>query len=535
MNKLQCQSTPIFEKYKFIIINILLICLMVTALAFTTMELIKAIWEGWDGALLPLIAFFIALEALWSRRITQDMVILAKEWVMHHIFEWVVILLLLKIYLYFLRDPTQILRDFLLWDDNFFKYFFTPEYILLVVCAVMFWLIAILYSAPLKQLEEDKDLLDQEKMGFTFNDRYYARKQLMGSIFSLGAIQLIITTALHSNLALIPKAVVPVEKFIAFLIAYFLFGFVLLAVNQYNLQKARWYLSDVPVADNVSRRWITYSAIFLLLITILVLFLPTSYALGIFPAFRYLGDLMIYIFGLVQFFVILPFIALMTLLGGLFRNQPLEVEPDSYPEFVPAQPAPPFIGDLSSWMLVKSFIFWSIFIFLTYFAIRFYIQQRKGLFEYLKSLSIISWLKQTWQRLKQLLRLAGKYSQSTIQNGLNKIRSLVKRPGINLPSLVDLARRLSPRQGIIIAYVELTFWLGKHDYQRKSSQTPAEYAVNLVKQVPDLQHDISKITTLFTRARYSRQELFKEDYKTFEGDILRLKTAIQAHKVAQQE
>jgi hypothetical protein len=64
--------------------------------------------------------------------------------------------------MYLINDPSQFLVEIWLWDDNFFKYFFTSDYIIAVVSAIVFWVIARTLGDPIDQLEEDKELLDQE-------------------------------------------------------------------------------------------------------------------------------------------------------------------------------------------------------------------------------------------------------------------------------------------------------------------------------------------------------------------------------------
>jgi hypothetical protein len=523
------QSKPALMKGKLVLINALLIMLIVTVFAFTCMDLVKAIWLGWDGAYLPLVAFFISFEAIFSSTRTRNMNSFSKERSLYHLFEWITILLLLRLYLYILRGPSQILQDILLLDDSFFKTFFTSEYVLLLVFAIIFWLITITLNEPSHQLEEDDELMDQEKMGFTFNDRSEARKHLISAVFILGAIQLFTTALISSNIEVISDVVQNPRRFVFLLVLYFLLSFILLAVNQYSLQKARWYLSDMSVSEDVPRSWVSYAILFLAVITIIIIFLPTRYILGFFPAIKTLGTLLVYLYNLIQILIFLPFMLLAKLFGKENENnEPIEnIEETPFSELLQEETSMLNSAGSPTWILIRSLIFWIIFILIAFFSIRFYIQQRKGLTRNLHNFPIKLWLKSLLKGIKDFFIRLFSLSQKGIAATITGVQTLLKKKPVNrLSDLTELIRGLSPRQTIVHHYIDLSQWLGKVNYIRRSSQTPYEYAKYLVVQLPTLADQIQLITRIFISARYTRQTINKKDRSDFEDAVELIKVTI---------
>lgn len=530
MNGLKESSKAGLLRNKFIIANYFLICLMISSLAVSFQQLIHVFSTDWNGNYIPFIGFCIGLIALRSRKATRDLAFLSAERTLRVLFEWILILLILKLLIYLINDPSQFLVDIWLWDDNFFKYFFNSDYIIAVVSAIVFWTIARTLGDPIDQLEEDKELLDQEKLGFTASDRTKARKRMIGSIFTLGVIQLIITTLLISEIPSLPFTEIPETKLLTGLVFYFLFGFLLIALNQYNLQKARWYLSDVIVSDFVAKRWFIFCIILVFSISLIAIFLPTKYILGFFPAIRQVINFLAYIYNLLISLIILPFLALLKLFGkpnsdASFQEEMVESTPPPY-----NQPSvTPFTADLPWWGIAKSLIFWSIFIFLIFFALRYYFGQRKEFFQFLRKFKLGKWLTNFSQLLINFFKNVKKFASISIAKGTKIVQNYythAKAQTIDIPRLFS---HLPPRLGIIMLYLDLRRWLDKHQYPMKSSLTPNEFAIHLSALNPVTSEEVQMIASCFTEARYTKHQITKTDYKQTQEAINQLKTDLLAN------
>ncbi len=523
MNDFKDAAKAVITKNRFIAANVILICLLTSTVGLAFQQVIAVFSDDWHGAYYPFMAFVIALLSLLSRRANRHLPPFSGERIIRIIFEWVLILLSLKILVYLLNDPSRFLTDVWLWDDNFFKYFFPPDYIVAVVGALLFSLIASWLGEPIDQLEEDKELMDQEKLGFTVNDRTKARKQLIALIFGLGSLQLFITTLLISDIPSLPIKDFSETRLITALVLYFVLGFLLIALNQYNLQKARWYLSDYLVSPAIGQRWLIFCILLVVLISLLAIFLPTNYILGIFPAIKYLFNLLVYVYNFLVSLIFLPFLALIKLFG----NSPSETPqlPESTQESpTPPQPLAPDLMPTSMPILdvIKSLLFWSVFILLIFFALRYYFRQRGELLGFLKKVTIAKWLTQFWQWVKRGFRKVTDFTTRTVKNGISALneRFSRKKPGL---TLTDVVRSLSPRAGVIMSYRKFREWLGINKIPVKEAQTPAEVARQIIStyEIPAVMVD--PICELFCEARYTKHKISRTHYQQINNFIEQLK------------
>jgi len=499
---------------KIILANSVLILLMVLVVSLAGMIFIEAIFEDWKSAYLPFVAVFIGFEALYSFHKTIDKAAFSSERLQFHFVEWFVILLVLRLLLYLVRDPAQLLTDILLWDEAFFETFFTGEYILLIAFAVLIWFITLALNDPAQQLVEDMSLLNQEKMGYTFNDRSAARKRLIGTIFILGGVQLFFTALITSNIEGLTGLINNPRWIILLLILYFLLGFILLAVNQYSLQKARWYLADFSVADDVAHTWLIYGILFLVIISIVTVLLPTEYIIGFFPLIRALGRAIVYLSNLLGQLLIV----LLSLIGKLFGRESDNTQAE---ETTPEEPFANLAGEETTgmgqsasptWMIIRSFIFWGIFIFLAYFSIRYYIQQHSGMRLGLKALPIKAWIKKITQSFHAFFSSLFNFSKKGLAAVSAGMQTLFSRKPVEGKKQITSTRLNLPiRIRIIKEYLALTQQLAEFGYAKKTTQTPLEYADQLIMNKPAVRNSIEVVTEILTAARYMRQEVRVSD------------------------
>ena len=74
---------------------------------------------------------------------------------------------------------------------------------------------------------------------------------------------------------------------------------------------------------------------------------------------------------------------------------------------------------------------------------------------------------------------------------------------------------------------------GDQGVARKPSQTPAEFAVQLEKAVPEASEDIDSITQAFIEARYSRQEVDSGKADRVKAIWARIRRALQSKSTSE--
>jgi hypothetical protein len=128
--------------------------LMMACTTITFVQIGKAVFPGWDGSYLVVLAFLICIESMYIRRIisTQRITFLSTEWLLLRSAEWVVILIVLKIVLYLVNGFDQFGIDLLSWRESFFQNFFSGEYLFDIVVIAVIWVLAGVYGEHLAEL-----------------------------------------------------------------------------------------------------------------------------------------------------------------------------------------------------------------------------------------------------------------------------------------------------------------------------------------------------------------------------------------------
>ena len=261
-------------------INYAVISLMMVCVSGVILDLLRRLDPNWQGEYLLVLTFLVSLEALFSHRMGQDLTFPSLEWLLHRLTEWVVILIVVKLLFYLFTGPAQLLVDFALWQRDFLGSFFTTQYTILCVYLFAIWFFCNLFGDYLLKLETDQEVLELERQGLARSDRTSYRQNLMSLIYAIGAVLLIITAIVHFDLPFYnaPFEYRPLSA--VMLLLYFLSGFVLMAQSQYSILRASWYLQNIPMSHEITRRWAPFSILMLAVIMGIAFLLPTRYSKG---------------------------------------------------------------------------------------------------------------------------------------------------------------------------------------------------------------------------------------------------------------
>jgi len=510
MNDTKAEKNPTEQRQLILAINFLMVGLMLSCFAFVTGKLIHALYPQWSLVLFPILAFLIALESLILRYSQRSPSLLETNPALSLIAEIITIFLTVKIISMVASGTTSLWIEIQTWGQNFLGNFFNTQYLLLLAGVLTIWALSWMFALPLIRLNEDEKLMAQEKLGYTFTDRQEARRNLISLIFSLGLLMIVFSVVMNSNLILLEQSQTSTRSLLVIFLAYFFSAFVFMALNQYTILRSRWYFGDITVNPHLAGRWLFYAIIFILIVTLLVIFLPTNFTVEIYPLAQFLANVLVYLFALLQFAIIVPIAFLMTLLNSLFGNESVGTqEPQPKPEFF--QPMPELSLSIPWWEVAKSLTFWIIFLAVIIFSLRYYFQNRKDFLRFFKDIhigqsirSFLSWFQEGWIRLKRT-------AEETVQKGINRFPALKRTKKLRLTSLADIARRVPPRQAVILVYIDWLHWSRSHGLKRKESQTPLEFAYASNHQFPENSEASDALTEIFITARYSGAEIEKTD------------------------
>jgi hypothetical protein len=509
-------------------LNYLLVSIMLTCFAFIISSFLHIISPSWGLYWFPILTFMISMITLIARYAQHNTPGILQNKALSILVEVLLIVLIAKLISLISMLPlgwSSIWVEILSWPQDFQQNFFDLDFMLRSSGLLLVWLLAWFFSAPLIQLEEDHALMEQEKLGFTFTDRYKARRSLIGLVFSLGIVMIILLGIWKSSLPFFFTEPVPTALLVAIMLAYFFTAFVFLALNQYAIMKARWYFNDIPVNPKLAQHWLFYSLIFISVVIVVIILLPTNLPLDISQLAQWLAEAITFLFTLILSLILTPFALMISFLGSLLNVEvPEETVQQTEPEII--EMLSPTLSTVPWWDVVKSIIFWLVFLFVVIFAISYYMRNKPNLLGYFKELKIASWVRNFWQWLVRGVQIIQKTAAESLQKGIDSVSTFLKQQKLSLPSIVELARYLPPRQAVILVYIDWIQWNSQHGFDRKPSQTPLEYALAFFQRLPeadDLVEPVNSLTDVFIQARYSKRSILRDQARQAQGLSQQLK------------
>jgi hypothetical protein len=488
----------------------LAVCIMMVCFSIIIVNTVNSAIPTWNGTYLVILAFLVAAESLTTNRLIKKSTILNANPVAARISEWIVILIVVKMVKYLISNPAKFLTDINLWRHDFMSFFMNDDYALICIFLFLIWLLSLAFGNCLDNLEGDKSLLDLERQGYARTNRLDARRGIMGIVFGMGLAMLFFTTISNITLPIIVLRSKSVSLDIALILLFFLMGFIVLAQSQFSILKSRWYIENIPINPLVSSRWISYSILVVVIVAFLALllsFLPSNYTLGFFDLIRSGLNFLFAFFAILQLVCFAPILALLSLLVGLFgKTLPPSAPAIQIPTPIPPSPTPPAAP--SSWLeLVKSIIFWAIFLFVIFYAFRHYFSQRQDLLNGLRRFPLWPWLKKAVKWLTANFWQVNHQLSKILDAGVARFQTFIRPKPIHIDPLLTISSRLPPRQRILLIYLSMIHWNNRNGFPRKGNQTPFEYARSLDSSIPDSKNDLDTVTQAFIEARYTRHPL----------------------------
>jgi hypothetical protein len=345
-------------------------------------------------------------------------------------------------------------------------------------------------------------------------ERYIARKQLMDHILLYGIVLVILTSLIRIDIRGLEGQSPPLTSVIG-VVLYFVFGLVLLSQTQFAILRGRWSRTRIPMSTKIGTRWLIYSVAFLILLAILSILLPTNYTIGFLTTvgviLYLIFDFIVKLFG----FVILLFAWLLSRFGFQQDEQMVPQIPPSLPDFEPST----VTSSVYPWLdILKSLIFWIVFLSVVSFSIYQYVQQHKGIIYQIRKIPGFKWVNRFVNWLLKILKNVSSTINFTIDAGLSKLPTFNRRNLIRDQWRYVNMNRLSPRERIMFFYLVLTHRGKDSGVGRKGSQTPYEYGEELKSQLPDVSEEVVSITSTFVEARYSQHDL-SESHANFVKDL----------------
>ncbi|MDF1519008.1 MAG: DUF4129 domain-containing protein [Brevefilum sp.] len=320
------------------------------------------------------------------------------------------------------------------------------------------------------------------------------------------------------------------KSFLPVVLLYFAAGFVFLSINQYAIMKTYWYLNEISVNSELAKRWIFYTILFIIFVIFIIIFLPNDFTLGFDPLLKIIAQILLFLFSIFQFLIIFPIALVISLISSLFSDQPVDnLIQEQVQEYIPAPPE--IIGQTPSWLaVIKSALFWLVFILIIVFTIRFYFKNNIKIGSLINNFRLGNWIKDFWKWIMDAFRKLKRTTANSYNTGLNNIKEYIKNRQIRLTKLAGVTRKLPPRQALIMTYLEWILWNQQFGRERRKSETPLEYAQTYNQFFEGSTNLVNTFTNIFIDARYSKHPINEAQVQEAKRLLTKLKEAFEQNK-----
>jgi hypothetical protein len=495
--------------------NYLIVSGLLTCAVIGVVQLGLQLSPSWNAGYIPLLCFFVALEAAYMTRYMRYGK-LRVPWYTLRAAEVLVLFLMIRSLLGVLRGP-QI-------DENINPFYgrVDGELLALVVIAALTWLGSWRITSDLLGLETLDPSLDREVIHEVAQAQVEIRQSLILLTLIIGVALTFLAGLLRLNLRTNPQAGEAAVNGLGHVVVYFFLALVLFSRTRLNLLRSGWSWERVPIGRGVGTRWITYTVLLLAAVVSIAVVLPTQYSLGLLGTLGYILNFLVLIIQTIFYLLA----ALLYALIRLFSFNPGDAPPLKPPPLPPPLTAAPNAAPATLSEFVQSLIFWIVFLIVVGYVVAQYLRRHPEVVDWLKHLPGMSLVLRAWRRLREWLGGLNQQIEDLLEARRRARRPVPTRSISALRRWIN-PRKLSPRQQVQFYYLAMLRRGGEHGHTRQPTQTPYEYARVLESEVPEIDQDVDGLTEEFIEARYSRHDIAPEHVSLVRRYWERIKQALR--------
>ncbi len=493
---------------------------------------------------LQVMVFLASLEGIHSDRLTKRLGLRGAEEKMRlKLAEVVVLLLALKLASYAPVGLSGLLRSVRHWSDSFAA-FLDPRFLFGGTILLIFWWLAISLSRDFALIGVQPGEIGPDPTSPEYDlwaaspgrhmDRGAVLRRIRGKFFWGGGILLICAgvTQVGPETVLIPDRPSFTGVILNVLI-YFFIGLALIGQAQFLVQRARWQLQKIPVADNIAPQWAVWAGVLALLVSVGSVVLPTRHSLGILAVAAGLLPVILYVLVMIAIVTFGVVSYLFSLIMGRGATGP----GGGGQKF----PRPPQIAQaggqgLTIPEILKDAIFWSVVLGIVGYSLYNYISYRGGPLRLLSKVTLLRTLlrglAKLWRGMRGLLRTAMEKVKLPTRESI-----IPRMSRARLPARLLRLSRLSPRELVHYFYLSTLRRAARLGFQRQSHQTPYEYSSMLKVHLSEVEEELTELTEAFVEARYgprpvtqSQAEALQAPWQRVRSSLRQLRRELRRHR-----
>jgi hypothetical protein len=424
--------------------NYLIISGLLTCAVIGLVQLGEQLSPTWNGAHVPWLCFFIALESAYMTRYTRNHK-LPVPWYVLRSAEVLVLFLMVRSLLGVMRgpQPAQVV-------DSVYGSAPDGELLALVLIAGLAWMGSWYLASNLLNLEALDPTLDREIIREAAANQMEFRQQMITFIVIIGVALTFLAGLLEVYLRTKYQLAGGMLVNLGHIVIYFFLALVLLSRTRLNLLRSGWVWERIPIRSGVGARWISYTVLLLAGALLVALVLPTQYSLGLLGTLGVILELIVSVVQLIFFAIATLLYALLSL---FMPNLPEADRPQPPPLPQPQLPQTPNTPMPVVSEFVQSLIFWLVFLIVVGYVVVQYLQRHPEIVAWLKQLPGMSLLVRAWHKVREWF---GGLSQ-TLEN-MREARRKARQPSTRSTSASRRwvnPRKLSPRQQVQFYYLAM--------------------------------------------------------------------------------
>jgi len=525
-----------FNQRTFRLVSYSLICLMIAAGGHTLATFNHMINLNWEMWYLPGVFSLVAVERFLMHRRFKEYSSEPRDWFLLLGAQWVLIMLVVKAVVLLSMGGEAALAEMQSLLKNPQGLFFDAQFLTVFFLSITVWMECGILADLLDEIGLELDRFVPDRAAPQPPDWPSARQRFSSHIISMGFILVMFTGLMRIDLRKALSTAVQIKPTqLSFFEAgggstllYFVFGMALFSQVHLIQLLARWRAMQIPISRNLVRNWAYCSLLFLLLLAIGVVFMPTQFSLGFIET---LGHILYFIFFLLATILQLLWLLLaflMSLPFLLFSKTPLSVPLPRIPPLHERLAQPDFAAPATPMdELLKSLLFWGVFLVVIIFAIVQFARQHEDVAQTLREYAIVRRLIQFWDWLMRIFKGTGQRMSTAMRSGIRWITSPGKEGSPGLIQRFLNLRGLNSRQRVIFYFLAMIRRAGEQGLPRAGSQTPYEYTDSLGDAFPDAVEDIASMSASFVEARYSQHPVSAEKVSKVKEYWQRIRQALR--------
>jgi hypothetical protein len=492
----------------FSFFNSILASVMVVCFAATLSRAIGVFETAWLTGMLSVqrgvmvFAFLVALEVQWSRRLLAPTAILEGEWLKRTIVEWTALLLALLALVWFQYGPRFSLRDLPALSAMTLQVISRREFFTGLFLMAMVWGLSRFLTFDLTALENVPASVQREAQRGILEEHNTARQRIWQDVFLMGGFMVFLSVfalpIVHFTLGMeMEFGSLGFE-----ILVFFLCGLAVFVIGRLMLLRAEWVTERTGIDPGVSRQWIGYGLVFVAVLLMLAVALPTEYS------FQLLSSLALVVSAVSMALTALWYTIIFTIIWilGLILPPAQEMEPLSIQ--LPGEGLPNNSGALPagvSWVtVVRELLFWGIVLLVLVYAVQQILPLQRSVARRMRRWSWFRRLLDFVHRLRKRWNLWQRNFVQTVRESWQALREeLAGRAGWEPSGFLNL-RGLNPRQSIRFYFFALLRRGAERGIVRRPAQTPREYAAAFSEEESPIANELREMTLAFEEARYTK-------------------------------